>query len=554
MRTVLLLALVACSASVAAQAPSADPNAKGTAVIRGRILTAGGRPARRALVRILAPAGGVPRTVTANLEGRYEFTDVRAGDYRVSAGKPGFVALEYGQQRAFEHGKVLTVRAGETIEKIDITLPGSGAISGRVFDEHGDPLEAVSVKLMQLQFGANRRQLLPVIGVGARVTDDRGAYRVYGVPPGEYLVMASVADGSRGQPVTIAPPGHAPTFYPGTPKASEAQAITVGLAQDVSEIDFKLARVPTASISGVVTDSQGRPARVSVWLAISQRSGGLTAEPIMSGTGLDGSFQIRNVPPGEWVLQAVGVPSAQREGEFTSQFLTVDGRDITDLSLQMSAGSRVEGHVVFDGVGDVAPTSVVLTAPPSDFDRAPLGGGGPGRFIQVAADGTFALDGLNGPRRIRLVRAPESWTLKAVVANGVDVTDTPLSFGTKEASLTGVEIVLTNKAGRVGGGVTDASGRPVTDYTVVVFSTSADRWYQGSRFFNFTKPRSDGSFTVAGLPPAEYYVAAVDWMQGNEGFGEWQDPNFLNAIAPRAARVIFSEGQSVSLTLRLIVR
>jgi hypothetical protein len=554
MKTVLVLALIACSAPAAAQAPSADPNVKGTAVVRGRILTGSGRPARRALVRMLAPTAGGPRTVTADLDGRYEFTDVQAGDYRVSAGKPGYVALEYGQRRAFEHGTIVTVRAGETIEKIDITLAGSGAISGRVFDEHGDPLEAVNVRLMQLQFGANRRQLLPAVGVGGRVTDDRGAYRVYGVPPGEYLVMASVADESRGQPVTIAPPGHAPTFYPGTPKASEAQAITIGLSQDVSEIDFKLARVQTASISGVVTDSQGRPARTSVVLATSQRSGGLAAEPIMNVTGTDGTFQIRNVPPGEWVVQASGPPGRQREGEFVAQFLTVAGSDISDLSLQMSAGSRVEGHVVFDGVGDVAPTSVVLTAPPSDFDRAPLGGGGPGRFIQVAADGTFALDGLNGPRRIRLVRAPEPWTLKAVVANGIDVTDTPLSFGTKEASLTGVEIVLTNKTGRVGGRVTDAAGRPATDYTVVVFSTSADRWYQGSRFFNFTRPRPDGSFTVAGLPPAEYYVAAVDWMQGNEGFGEWQDPKFLNAIAPRGARVILAEGQSISVTLRLIVR
>src|SRR4051794_13823207 len=236
---------------------------------------------------------------------------------------------------------MVAVRAGQTIEKIDITLAATGAIAGRVFDERGDPLEAVSVRLMQLQFAANRRQLLPVVGVGARITNDRGAYRIYGVPPGEYLVMASAADGSRGQPVTIAPPGHAPTFYPGTPNASEAQLITVGLSQDVSEIDFKLARVPVASISGVVTDSQGRPGRASVFLATSQRSGGLSAEPIMIGSGVDGHFQIRNVPPGEWVLQAFAAASSQVEEEFAAQFLTVDGHDITDLGIQTSAGSRV---------------------------------------------------------------------------------------------------------------------------------------------------------------------------------------------------------------------
>ena len=118
-------------------------------------------------------------------------------------------------------------------------------------------------------------------------------------------------------------------------------------------------------------------------LATSQRSGGLAAEPFMNGTNADGTFQFRNVPPGEWVLQAIGTADPQREGEFASQFLTVNGKDIKDLSLQTSAGSRVEGRVVFDGSGDVEPSSVVVTAPPSDFDRAPMGGGGPGRFIEV---------------------------------------------------------------------------------------------------------------------------------------------------------------------------
>ena len=59
---------------------------------------------------------------------------------------------------------------------------------------------------------------------------------------------------------------------------------------------------------------------------------------------------------------------------------------------------------------------------------------------------------------------------------------------------------------------------------------------------------------IGNLPPGEYYVAAVDWMQGTEGFGEWQDPAFLNAIAPRATRVTLTEGQAVSITPRLIVR
>jgi len=78
-------------------------------------------------------------------------------------------------------------------------------------------------------------------------------------------------------------------------------------------------------------------------------------------------------------------------------------------------------------------------------------------------------------------------------------------------------VVLTNRISGIAGSVTDARGHAVTDYTVIVCATRADRWYQGSRFFTFTRPKVDGTFAVTDLPSGEYYVAAVDWLQGTEG-------------------------------------
>jgi len=79
---------------IAAPAPPAtDVATKKPGVIRGRVLLANGRPARRALVS-LAVVNGFPRMVKADLDGRYELTQVLPGDYRVSAGKPGYLVLE----------------------------------------------------------------------------------------------------------------------------------------------------------------------------------------------------------------------------------------------------------------------------------------------------------------------------------------------------------------------------------------------------------------------------------------------------------------------------
>ena len=252
------------------------------------------------------------------------------------------------------------------------------------------------------------------------------------------------------------------------------------------------------------------------------------------------------------VYSVAGDVDRGHEGEFVSQFVTVNGTDVGDIRLQMSTGSRVQGRIFFDGPGSEDPTRVAVATTSADVDLTPLNG----RNASAAAgsDGTFVLDGLNGPRRLRVLRAPPSWSVKAIHANGRDITDVPLPFGTRDESLTNVEIVLTSKAASITGSVVDARGSVSSDYTIIVFATSTDRWFQGSRALAFTRPKADATFLVPDLPSGDYYVAAVDRMQGAEASGEWQDPAFLESIAPMAMRVTLSEGQTQSVTPRLIVR
>jgi hypothetical protein len=404
--------------------------------------------------------------------------------------------------------------------------------------------------------------------VGARATDDTGRYRIYGVPPGQYVVVASVTDrlsvlaplpstpGPNIAPADAPPadlPGYAPTYYPGTFLVSEARLVSVGISQDISGVDFALAPAPTAQISGVALDSRGQPA--AVLLNRSRRSGGFGEWPMRDDASADGSFRFENLPPGEYVLQTTGQRRDQAiEADFTSMYVVVDGKDTSGVQLQGTSGSTISGRVTFEGLAaDTKPPFAQLTAWPTDFDRSPMSAADIGR-IRVGDDGRFALGGLQGPRRVRLLQASPSWSLEAVRVNGIDVTDDVIALGTRQESLTDVEVVLTNRGPSIMGTVTDGQDRPVTDYTVVAFATDEQRWYQRSRFMNFTRPKRDGSFTVAGLAPGEYYVAAVDSLQGAEGWGEWQDPDFLRSIAPSATRVTLGDGQPASVALRLIAR
>jgi hypothetical protein len=543
------VALPKPAAPAGGAAKNSDPN-KGTGIIRGHILLANGRPARRASIQLVSRG---TRATAAGDDGAYEFTDLPADSYRMSAGKPGYLVLEYGQSRAFERGKVITLRDGEKIEKIDITLPPSGAISGRIADENGEPLEGVTVRLLQMQFMANRRQLVDVSAAGSRRTDDTGQYRLFGVPPGQFVVMASVTDRASDQQPgdDLILPGYAPTYYPGATEVSQAQAVGLGLSQELGGVDFSLAQAPTARLSGVAVDSRGLPARVL--LDRSRRSGGFGELPRRGTVGPTGEFHFDDVPPGEYVLQALGPRNTnESEADFATTYVTIDGQSVPGVQLAALSGSSLSGRVTFEGLdGNAKAPAIRLSAWPTDFDRSPMLTGE--IATTLAGDGgRFAIAGLHGPRRLRVVNAPSDWSLKAVRVNGSDVTDDIFSFGMRADSLADVEVVVTNRGPSVTGTAADAQGHPAVDYSVVAFSTDPQKWYQRSRFMNYARPDHTGSFTVSGLAPGSYFVVAMDTLQGAEGWGEWQDPEFLRAISASATRVTLADGQQpASLVLQV---
>jgi hypothetical protein len=87
----------------------------------------------------------------------------------------------------------------------------------------------------------------------------------------------------------------------------------------------------------------------------------------------------------------------------------------------------------------------------------------------------------------------------------------------------------------------------------VVFPIDRARWYPGSRFFHRERASAAGAFSIRGLPPGDYHVAALaDWNVPANGDEAWQDPQFLESIAGRAARATLNEGQKLSIDVRLI--
>ena len=516
------------------------PGSRGDgAVIRGRITTLDGRPLGQVEVAISAPRMPQPRRESTDADGRYEARGLAADAYTISASKTGFATTEFGQRRASYPGRRVTVRDGEVLEHIDVVLPRAGTIAGRVSDENGDPVMGVTVSLLEMRFVNGRRRLMD--SGNRRRSNDLGRFRLFGVQPGRYVVVASAAGAG---PYRM--PGYAPSYYPGAVSASDAQPVTIGAGDDLSAIEIRLAPGHGVRVTGTALDSAGQPSyRGRVRLAGSDRSGALAPPAVEVATQADGAFAFEGVAPGDYVVQTTF------PGAFGSAWINVAQADVKGIVMTTAIGSTVSGRITFEGAPtNVRPQDIQFNFVQTDLDLGPP----PGVYrAKIDDDFSFQYIGLFGPLLIRPAGGA-AWMLKSVCAGGVDITDTPTMFGKRDQSLADVEVILTNRGPGVSGNVTDGRGRAVESCTAIAFAADRARWGRQSRYVKAALCAADGTFSISGLPAAEYLIAAVDRIQNMNGAGEWQDPEVLAALVVDATRVTLTDGQTATVSAKLVVR
>lgn len=536
-----------------ASRPGEDPQ-KGTSVIRGAVVAGDtGNPLRRAMVNVYAAdglrAGGVTST---DAQGRFEVRELPAGRYYVTANKAGYVGWSFGQRRAEQPGTPLQLLDGQIAEKVILALPRGGVITGHVTDEFGDPIAGAQVGVMRPRFMNGTRRLMPA-GPGAQ-TDDRGEFRIYGLGPGEYVVTAgSRSNGMFGDPnrsVSSNIEGYVQTFYPGTANAAEAQRVVVRAAQETTGVSFALVASRLVKVRGRIVSASGEISGRHFIQTLPAERGGLGRMMMMGGGGgmarPDGTFEISGVAPGAYDL-IVRPDGRDRGGEFGLARVHVGSDDVDNVVIVMTRGATARGVIVTD-TGEAPPgqpQQARIFARPADPES---GGSFFGADSTVNADWSFELKGL-AQRSIVSggLEGAADWTLKAVLHGGQDVTDAGIDF-VPGRDVENIQIVFTRQRTDLSGSVTTDRGEPDTNATVLIFPENRERWTSGSRYLRMTRPDQDGRYSVKGLPPADYFIVAVRSVEP----GEWQDPDFLDAIADRSARVSLHEAESKVQNLRAV--
>jgi uncharacterized protein (DUF2141 family) len=572
--------MIVCAAPVAAliamllqqlpeQPRDARPIAHGTGVISGVVVSDDleTRSIGRARVTLTASNGPAQATI-ADERGRFVFADLPAGSYTVSANKRAWITTSYGAKRPGRPGFAISVGDGQKLQ-IVLRMPRGAVLSGIVHGYAGEPASRVTVQAMRYAVVDGGRRLVPA--GNSTVTDDRGAYRLYGLPAGDYAVQAVGRETAQelylttdldlryaaSQASTPPPRPHtatfAATYFPSATNPTQAMMVTLRAGEERDDIDVQIQLEPTVRIEGAVAPlDTGVPPGTEVILVSTAQPGALPGGPAVTNdrrrVGNDGSFVFPNLAPGTYTLVA---RAAAPQLMWSWVQVAVYEDPVTGIVLSLQPGMHLSGRVQFaptarTSTPDMSGVRVALqpVLEPGAVGIAPVP-------VTPAADGSFTVNGVT-PGRYRLSASfgtgagrVGGWVVRSAIIGGQDTLDVPITIQPNQ-NITEAAITFVDRAASLTGKVLDASGHAVPGFTVVLFPADQSLWLPQARRIKAVPSSADGAFTISGLPPGEYVVSALEDAEP----GEWFDPAFLQRLLPTGVKLVINEGETKTQDVR----
>ena len=275
-----------------------------------------------------------------------------------------------------------------------------------------------------------------------------------------------------------------------------------------------------------------------------------------------------------------GGPGFGRGGGVVSQILwasadvTVSGQNMNGVVLNLQPGMTVSGNVTFVSSAIAPPTDLTrvrVTLQSRGAQTMEMGGIPP---AQVDANGHFSITGVPPGQYMLQANAPVGnqaaqgaagggggrggggaagggqtaggWSLKSAVVGGRDSLDFPLVVQPNN-DVTGAVLTFTDRTQELSGTLQDSTGRPTSDYTIIIFPADKNYWMPQSRRIQSARPSTDGKYSFRGLPQGDYRLIAVTDVET----GEWYDPAFLTQLAGAAMPISLTEGERKVQDLRL---
>ncbi|MBZ5507656.1 MAG: carboxypeptidase-like regulatory domain-containing protein [Acidobacteriia bacterium] len=554
----LVLVLAATRTASAQDQQAVDPQA---AIIEGTVLNIqNSRTIPRAIVSLRQMrAGQQGKSTRADGNGHFIFKNVDPGMYRLAAERQGF----FSDDRKREYQPLVEVSAGEHVKNLPVRLMPSAILAGEIVDEFNDPVQDVEVRALAVRVRLGQMYLTPA---GKMVTDDRGQYRIAGLHPGKYylvaeykhgdataeaiktqiagqLVAATQANAKVGQEVTPlfrpdvteAAFTYPPLFYPATNDFQQAQILALNPGDEFAA-NFLLISAPVVSIRGRVTNgltgaSAGTASVSAFWT------------PYMEGDGMparvspdDATFEIRGLAPGTYTLRA----------SFTDHGESYTGEQTVEVGNQGAQNVEVAVLPDFAATGHVTITGGLR----NPMGRVVIEFAGEGlmpRIFTSARAPEYKFDTqLRPERRYRanVRNLQDDYYLKSVALAGHDVPPDNVMVSGRRGD---IELVLSPSGGHIEGFLFDAKDQPTRGSVLLMPDVPEPG---PADLFRRISADSKGKFTFRGIAPGSYRLVAMESLNLET---EITSPDFLRTIGNRGEGLLVEENGRYAVSLKLDV-
>ena len=568
----LVLVLSFSASSSRAQSPTKPGLArKSGGVISGQV-TVHGKGLPGVTVTLLAGGFGQPQNqsaaqATTDTDGKYRITDIPIGTYVVVPVAPVYTVP--GASRLTAASDAVVITGNENVDNIDFSLVRGGVVTGKVTDTDSRPVIDQAVTLQNVDNNQQRGggPPRPQSVAGSFRTDDRGVYRIYGIPAGHYTVSVGAQQRFSAYLTVMGQQAYKQTFHPDVTDQSKATTLDVTEGAEVSNVDITVGRtIDEYSVSGVVLDSSTNAPVPNVGFSLSvlagggdrQRAMGLMSLPVVSDS--NGQFRIDNVPAGKYQIAVAPQSGAGMFGQ--SSPFDVINQDVTGIQVSAIKGASLSGVVGLDANQQQDPSILgeLLQFQVQVFVTA-AGNRGFGGAEAAASAQTVPLNG-DGSFQV----------------NGLPAGTARLSLMAQDPTLQGAfKLLRIERSGAVQArGVTVNSGDNITDVRLVAAYADAIVIGQvkmqngtlpaGSRVFARLAPVGQGrgvpnggmanvdergNFLIQNVPAGNYTVivnAVVPGQGGGRGRG--RGPGSVTSV-PQPVTAIEGQTANVSVVLDL---
>ncbi|MCA1626491.1 MAG: carboxypeptidase-like regulatory domain-containing protein [Acidobacteria bacterium] len=434
-RCTISIAIIFAAGLLAQAQPTKETKENGA--IAGRVTTGEGRGAAGIALALMPADWGPERKpvarATTDADGRYRMTNVPAGRYRLQTLAPAFYAPDE-RGSGFAGGRAVNLTAGEIIENEDLQLERGGAITGRVVDADSKPVIGQHVIVSLAEQPERKGFASYVVNPFGFETDDRGIYRIYGLPGGKYHV--SVGQDRDSGIVRIGGFGnktYTRTFHPGVTDISQAKPIELSAGGETTGVDITMAEAPKRfEARGRVIDADTSQPVAKVKYGFGSLREGANE---VGARGWDGSetndageFVLRNLGPGRYAAFAVNEGQSSTYSDAAP--FEINDVSVSGLVIKMRRGGSVSGSVILEGTNDpeaaakLSQLSLRAYVVPAEKTS---GVSNPANSqAQLGANGSFTLTGLR-PGKVQLFLSGlpplRNFVIMRIERDGVNIAD-----------------------------------------------------------------------------------------------------------------------------------